>query len=250
MLLSTNNLRSAEVHATDGAVGRIDDCYFDSAMWTIRYLVVDTGTWMGRNVLISPISVGLVDSRQGTVQTSLTQDQIRNSPEMAEHQPISRQYEQSYGRYYGYSPYWIGAGYWGAGAYPGVLAQEAPVEARLPSPRVDADDRLNGDPHLRSCREVTGYHIEARDGSIGHIDDFLLDPDSWAVRYLRIDTSNFIGGDALLVPVSAIDRVGWPDHRVFVHLTQDQIRNSPPYDEATVRFGSDEAVRAYYQHTR
>src|SRR5262249_11151974 len=58
MLRTARQLKGASLVATDGDVGSVQDLYFDDTTWTIRYLVVDAGTWLsGRRVLISPRSV-------------------------------------------------------------------------------------------------------------------------------------------------------------------------------------------------
>jgi hypothetical protein len=50
------------------------------------------------------------------------------------------------------------------------------------------------DPHLRSTHQVTDYHIQAKDGEIGHVEDFIIDDETWAIRYLIVDTRNWWPG--------------------------------------------------------
>jgi sporulation protein YlmC with PRC-barrel domain len=50
------------------------------------------------------------------------------------------------------------------------------------------------DPHLRSTHDVSGYHIQATDGEIGHVEDFIIDDETWAIRYLIIDTHELVAG--------------------------------------------------------
>lgn len=62
MLYDLSDLRDLAIGAADGEIGRVEDVYFDDEKWTVRYLIVDTGTWLsGRNVLVSPMSVRQVD---------------------------------------------------------------------------------------------------------------------------------------------------------------------------------------------
>jgi hypothetical protein len=42
------------------------------------------------------------------------------------------------------------------------------------------------DAHLRSTHDATGHHIQAAEGEIGHVEDFILDGQSWAIRYLDL----------------------------------------------------------------
>src|ERR1019366_3948857 len=106
MLRSMNDLEDCAIRATDGIIGQVKDLYFDDKAWVIRYLVVDTGTWLSsRKVLISPIAI----------------EQVNNSPAIDTEKPVTRQHETTYLGYYGYPYYWGGAGLWGGGMYPGML---------------------------------------------------------------------------------------------------------------------------------
>jgi hypothetical protein len=123
MLRSLNDLESYTIGATNGQVGQVTDFYFDDLSWTVRYLIVDTGTWLSsRKVLISPISVREADWANRTLAVSISQEQVKNSPDIDTDQPVSRQHESQYLGYYGYAPYWDGGGLWGAGMYPYAMA--------------------------------------------------------------------------------------------------------------------------------
>jgi uncharacterized protein YrrD len=83
------------------------------------------------------------------------------------------------------------------------------------------------DAHLDSVKETSGYHIHARNGEIGHVDDFLIGQDSWRIRYLLVDTSNWIGGRSVIVSADAIERVDKADEQIFVAADRDAIANAP-----------------------
>src|SRR5262245_19478058 len=109
MLISARNLKGAAIIARDGAIGEIDDIYFDDEMWTARYLVVDAGAWLfSRKVLISPISIEKAPEGAKEVFVHLTRDQVKNSPDIDTHKPVSRQHETAFMDYYGYPYYWGG----------------------------------------------------------------------------------------------------------------------------------------------
>jgi len=84
---------------------------------------------------------------------------------------------------------------------------------------------------LRSTHAVSGYHIQATDGEIGHVADFVIDDATWAIRYLIIDTQNWWPGKKVLVAPQWIERVSWDESKVFVNLTQEAIKRSPEYTE-------------------
>lgn len=77
---------------------------------------------------------------------------------------------------------------------------------------------------------VTGYHIAATDGNIGHVEDFLVEDATWAIRYMIVDTRNWWPGKKVLVSPEWIERVDWSDSKVYVGVTREQIKKSPAYD--------------------
>src|SRR5688572_23454620 len=98
-----NNLYGDKLGATDGDIGHVKDFYFDDQNWALRYLVVDTGSWLpGRQVLLSPHSLGHIDQANKILRLNLTRKQIEESPSIDSHQPVSRQYEEEYYQYFGW----------------------------------------------------------------------------------------------------------------------------------------------------
>lgn len=228
MLCSIRDLQGYGIDGTDGSIGRVHEMLFHDDRWVIRYLVVDTGRWRpGRKVLISPISVDSIDSLHRRVVLQLDKDRIRNSPDIYADEPVSRQKEAAFNEYYGYGPYWAGPGVWGPAMYPRELRPMPPqtawpeTEDRAPTPK--------GDPHLRSTREVIGYHIAASDGDIGHVDDFIIDDGSWTVRHIVVDTSNWPGGRSVLLSPTAVDSIDWSRRKVHVNATMERILTGPEF---------------------
>jgi hypothetical protein len=230
MLRNAKDLYGLKIRATDGEIGTIDEFYFDDETWAIRYLIVDSGGWLdGRRVLISPISVcGQPDWQSKRLDVSLTKRQVENSPDINTHQPMSRQHEMEYLGYYGYPFYWGGSNLWGSELYPSGLAFEAP-------PLMDAMTTRTGirqdDSHLRSAQAVSGYFIEASDGEIGHLDGFVVDDETWAIRFIEVATRNWWPGKKVLVAPAWIERMSWADSKVFVGLSRETIKNGPEYVE-------------------
>jgi hypothetical protein len=241
MFRTIADLKACTIGATDGDIGSIEDVYFDDESWTVRYLVVDTGTWLpDRKVLISPLSFRKDGHESERLLVHLTKDQVRNSPEMDRAQPISRQAEVAYSQYYGYLPYWEGPYRWGAGPYPlpGDLGREREGSAQTAvgaeTMARDREQRLHGREHLRSADEVMDYYIQATDGEIGHLDELIVDDRDWAIRYLAVDTRNWFPGKKVLIAPAWIERISYDESKVFVGLPRDAIRNSPQYDPAAL----------------
>ena len=236
MLRNVNDLRGFAIHAVDGEIGEVDDFYFDDENWAIRYLIVDTGGWLsGRNVLISPYAIGVPNWDGRQLPVKLTRAQVQGSPDIDTQKPVSRQHEAHYSSYYGYPYYWGSEGLWGLGAYPGILPADVPAEHEIAASEASrgndsAWSAQPADAHLRSCRELGGYHIHATDGDIGHVSDILVDDRSWAIRYLIVNTSNWWGGHLVLIAPDWVDDVSWADSKVSVGLTRESVKNAPAYD--------------------
>ncbi|MEO7208905.1 MAG: PRC-barrel domain-containing protein [Steroidobacteraceae bacterium] len=232
MLRSVKDLEKCTIGATDGDIGSVQDFYFDDQQWVIRYLVVKTGTWLlSRKVLISPCSILDGGSAADVVPTSLTQEQVKNSPSVDTDQPVSRQYEKTYYNYYGYPYYWGGMGLWGGHAYPMMMMPSLSYKNRESEiAREQREQRDQQDHHLRSCNAVSGYHLHAADGEIGHVSGYLIDEKSWAIRFLIVDTSNWWLGHQVLVASEWIASVDWAGSSVTTDLSRQAVKNSPAYD--------------------
>jgi hypothetical protein len=80
MLRNTKELDGLSVRATDGAIGRLVDLYFDDQAWVVRYLVVEAGVWLAkRKVLISPVFIVDPYGVGTLLALNLTKDQVENS---------------------------------------------------------------------------------------------------------------------------------------------------------------------------
>jgi sporulation protein YlmC with PRC-barrel domain len=237
VLQTISDLRHMTIGATDGEIGRVRDAYFDDHAWAVRYLVVDPGPWLaGRWVQITPWSIRGVDWENKRIDVALTREQVRNSPAIDADPPVSRQHEIAYLDYYGYPHYWSGPLLWGELPFPDpkALAEVARLESDRPI--------AWGDPHLRSASEVQGYHIEARDGPIGHVDDFVVDDQSWLLRYLVVDTRNWLPGRHVLLATEWVREVNWQAGNAHVALTRDEVRASPEYDRRSLTQSAAQAL--------
>jgi len=227
MLRSMDQILGYSIRATDGEVGSAADFYFDDREWTVRYLIVSTGFFLpGRRILISPEEIEGADWRRKHLELSLTCEKIRNSPELPSELPVSRKDEEALGHYYGWVPYWGGTfGAMGAGH----MVTAAPGTATA----TKTPDEPPREPDLRSVRELLGYSILATDGLIGHVEDLIADTDTWAIRYLVVDTRNWLPGRKVLIATGWATHVDWSERVLHLDLTQQQIKNSPPFDPST-----------------
>jgi sporulation protein YlmC with PRC-barrel domain len=260
MLRSMSDLEGYAIHATDGPIGHVKDFYFDDEAWVVRYLIVDTGSWLSsRKVLISPLAIGQSNWADKALSASITKEQVKNSPDIDTDKPVSRQHEMEYLGYYNYPYYWGGAGFWGAGAYPSMMllgvgsagsaSKYVTAQADQAQAAREAAKHKNDDPHLRSGEAVMKYHIEASDGGIGHVQGLLIDEDTWAIRYLIVDTSNWWLGHQVLIAPKWIKNVRWPDNTVSVNLTRQAVKDAPPYNPA-LTLDRDEEIGLHKHYKR
>ena len=221
MIYEAETLHGYKMRCVDGDIGAVRDFYFDDEYWAVRYLVVDTGSWLsGRQVVVSPYALKDVIRDRGEISVALTMDQIESSPSPDSERPVSRQFEDEYFGFFGWPMYWNGPYMWGA--YPNIARDRDTWTASTPPVK-------SWDPHLRSTKAVSGYHIEARDGEIGHIVDFLIDSDTWAIRYLIASTQNWWPGKKVLLAPRWISRVSWDESKLHVDLTREEVKRSPAY---------------------
>lgn len=239
MLQVVSALKGYDIQAEDGRLGTVSDVLFDDQSWKARWLVVDTGTWLTeRKVLIHPSAIGAVDFERRALSVALTKKQVEESPDIRQDRPVSRQMQNDLYGYYGWDPYWGGGmyGLYGAGMYGGGLA---PIAAnRSASAARHAEhceiDAQEGDPNLRSAAEVTGYHIHATDGGIGHVEDIIIESSGWGIRYLVVDTSNWWFGQHVLIAANAVREVDWSGRQVHLDVAREQVKTSPPWDPASM----------------
>lgn len=228
MLRHLESLNGFALAASDGEIGKVKDLYFDDQSWTVRYLVVDTGTWLsGREVLIAPRALGVIDNEARLLAVHLTRDQVRESPSVETHKPVSRRYEELYYQYFRWDPYWVVPGAVPAMWAPPVHAPLPEVSENLQPPEPSAEDP---DCHLRSVREVINYAIGAEDGEIGHLEDLIADEAGWQIRYLLIDTRKWLPGKKVLLAVDWISEISFEAREVFVRVPRGKIEGAPEYE--------------------
>jgi sporulation protein YlmC with PRC-barrel domain len=226
MLIKASSLKDYKLVSLDGELGKVKEFYFDDKHWTIRYLVADTGNWLtGKQVLISPYALKFADKDEQNIEVNLTKKQIEDSPSLNSDRPVSQQFEQDYYGYYGWSGYWNGPYMWGM--YPNLLRGREIMDAPI-------QNEKKWDPSLRSTLEIIGYNIQAADGEIGHISDFIIDDETWAIRYIIIATQNWWPGKKVILSPKWFENVNWSESKIFTKLSQEEIKQSPEYTEESL----------------
>lgn len=216
------DLQGDTIVARDGEIGSLSDAYFDDERWTLRYFVIDTGRWLpGRKVLVAPQSVAQAEG--AVMRLELSRGEVERAPGIDADPPVSRLLSQAHEARYGY-PYG-GPFLWAAPMVPAA----APPLATDPVDRERAEqaERRAERTHLRASSEVVGYRIQAADGEIGHVEDFVVDDQSWAIADMVVDTRNWLPGKKVLVPPSAICGIDWERGTVSVRLSRAELKRAP-----------------------
>ncbi|MDA3888776.1 MAG: PRC-barrel domain-containing protein [Allgaiera sp.] len=230
MLWKTSALKGCAIRASDGQIGTVSDFLFDEASWLIRWLVVDTGTWLtGRKVLLPPSVLGHADVVGREFSVKLKRAEVENSPETDTDLPVSRHFESEVYRHYGWNPYW-GIGAYSMGSWVGIGAVGAlPIQDPIEQHETMADmKRGDEDPHLRSIEAVTGYHLHATDGEIGHVSDFMIEDADWSVHFLVADTRNWWPGPHVLISPRLVSQIRWTERLVYIDADRQKIKDGPP----------------------
>jgi hypothetical protein len=145
--------------------------------------------------------------------------------------------------YYGWNPYWssglyMGGYSWGTGGMSPVPYGQSLRRAE----EIAAEEHENNDLHLRSVKAVTGYHIHASDGEIGHVADFLMGDADWGIHYFVVDTKNWWPGKKVLISPRSVKDIDWTNRLVNLNVARKRVKDSPTYDASTV------VDRAYENH--
>jgi hypothetical protein len=239
MLRRMKDLTGFAIAAKDGDIGSASDFIFDDKNWTVRYIVVDTNPWLpGGKVLVSPIVSGQPDWDNKKLPVLLTREQVKNSPDIRLEEELSAQDEVKFYDHYGWPYYWVGGEMWGSVTVPQDLLDKE-IDRKI-----ELTEQAN-QSRLRSMKDVMDYTLQATDGDIGHVDDFIIDDEPWVIRYAVIDTGNWWPGKKVIVAPTWISSVDWKNSKLHVNLSRATVQSAPEFD-------SDHLSRAYetelYKH--
>ena len=250
MKRTIKNLLGFTLTATNGEIGKVTDFFFDDTTWKIRYLVVETGNWLSnRKVLLSPEALLECDWENQTFPVNLSKEQIEKSPDIDTAQPVTRQHEMDLYAHYSWTNYW-GGGLWAGGI--GTTGMMMPMSSVPMEEAVKNNERTTnalaiGDPHLRSTKSVEGYTIKALDGTIGDVEDFIVDDSNWTLNYLVVDTGNWFPGKKVTISPDLVLEINWESSEVMINSSVEQVKNSPEYDASKhLSVAYEASLKNYY----
>jgi len=249
MLWDASALDGYAIEASDGRIGSVSDFLFEDTTWIVRWLVVDTGNWLSaRKVLLPPSALGTPDPSLRQFPIKLTIQQVEDSPDIGADQPVSRQHEAHIYNHYGSDPYWRSTYFPMGGGMAMPFIGTFPRSESMPLGAADEEiQQADGDPHLRSAEAVTGFHVHATDGEIGHLEDLLVDDADWSIRYIKVDTKNLWPGSKVLISPQSVRSIDRPNRLVHLDVDRQKVEHSPPYDPSkTVDDAYNETFLTYY----
>jgi hypothetical protein len=156
---------------------------------------------------------------------NLTRAQVSGSPPVDIRMPFSRSEESEFCRFYGYPEYWPYTTYWPWGAVPTASSDVNAAGRGGPRAAPESERRAaQGHDHLHSSRTVTGYRVEARESSLGSVEDLLFDERTWAIRHIVVATRSWLPGRRVRVAPEWIRSISWPERCFVVGLTREDMR--------------------------
>ncbi|MBZ0158171.1 MAG: hypothetical protein K8I29_18395 [Alphaproteobacteria bacterium] len=225
-LRSVGSLAEYTVVSGDGDIGTVREFYFDDDIWAIRYLAVYADIWLpGRKLLISPLALKSTDWELPKLTVPFTKAELKATPVIGLDGPVTRRHQIDMYLYYGWLPYWLEEEYYDVSPPPRqVESKQSP------------DEEKAADPHLFGTSEMIEFRIEALDGDVGHIEDFIMDEDDWVIHYLvvALDDPNpeVESHKSVLISTEWVQKIVRSEERVYVDLDRERVMSSPEYDPA------------------
>ena len=239
MLHLLADLEKFTVNATDGYVGKVKDFYFDDRTWKLRFVVAEAGIWLkNRKVLLPASAVKSVSLKDKHLGLDISMYDVKNGPGIDGELSLKPQSEIDYLSYYGYSFYRSASE---AHGFDG----ESETKLAETFAAVDAARRTYGDRHLRSCKEMINYDIEASDNHVGYLRSILFDDNNWSITHLLVDTSNWWLGQQVLVEPRLIKDVSWGDARIYLNMLRQEVQAAPVFDADTLSTLSESEVHLH-----
>ncbi len=200
-MVAATSLKGQSVEALDGHIGHVEDVYFDTIGWKVRYLVIKTGEWLlGRKVLVSPEALADGWHGESGVRVNLAKDRIRSSPDIDTAQPLSVATGRLLHEHYAWLPYAVGT------------------------------ERAGS----RLCRvaDLLGYRLAGKNGLAGRVEDFVIHEEDAELRYVAVHVPKGLTTKTVLIHTSDVNGFDWENRVLLSGLSRHDIEASPEYEKA------------------
>jgi hypothetical protein len=201
----------------EGKIGTVEDYYIDDHSWIAKFMVVDTGEWLtSRRVVISTQSVEGIDLELSRFHTRLTREEVQASPEIDTEQHMGPEHEEILVRHYRLHSHWPEAGMFGIPPFiPATPISKEPLEKELQRRK----------SRLVVASEVMGCSVEATDGHLGTLDDFMIQA-GWQIGEVVVKTGGSVLGKKVWVPLTDIAMLDWEKNTIRVNFSRKITKKS------------------------
>jgi hypothetical protein len=216
VLIQAGDLWKFSLSTVDGTVGRVHDLQMDDRRWMVSDIVVGVGHWLTDwPVIVRPASVVRIDETRRSLRLALTSDEVAHAPGLATHPSVSLQHHVPPSEYLG---------------LPLMVGELEAMDHGFAVALLESGQGLaRADRHLRSMRELTHYRIEADGETAGLVEDWILDPGDWSVRYVVVRVPVGSSRRHVLLSVEWLGPISWTARAVYAGLTADTITYAPDY---------------------
>jgi hypothetical protein len=202
MFTSHTTLMKLPLVSTGGEEHQVRNLLFDDRSWTICFLVADAGRWFTRRQIVIRTSVmEEPDWTKGVITVKLTHQELAKCADAASVRTVSQQQQLALKRHFGWpesEPRWD------------VPPALVPAQREFP---VQAND----DPHLRNTMDLVGYEVWSADRKVGIVSDFIMESNSWHIKYLSVKIGDWVYHEERFVPTLAVQNISWGTHRVTLN---------------------------------
>lgn len=201
----------------EGKIGTVEDYYIDDHSWIAKFMVVDTGEWLtSRRVVISTQSVEDIDLELSRFHTRLTREEVQASPEIDTERHMGPEHEEILVRHYRLHSHWPEAGMFGIPPFiPATPIFKEPLEKELQRRK----------SRLVVASEVMGCSVEATDGHLGTLDDFMIQA-GWQIGEIVVKTGGSVLGKKVWVPLTDIAMLDWEKNTIRVNFSHKITKKS------------------------
>jgi sporulation protein YlmC with PRC-barrel domain len=223
MLRSCKSLEGYSLNASDGEIGHLKTIHFNDEDWSVKYLVVDIGSfWNEKKVLVLPNASYQFSWIEQNISVKLTRNQIKEALPYSSDLPVSDQHELinklNFKSLYLIEP-WSGSflPLWFPDLKAGQALQNIVQEI--------------GDKDLRCAKTITGYQVVLKDKEFGKVEDFILDCNEWIIRDIVIDANHILHSNKKIIPVSKIKVFDTDNQKIELELSSHELLDYTDYNE-------------------
>ena len=240
MFQSATSLINYRVRALNDTIGSVSGFLFDDTSWVIRYVIVDIPLNENggvRNALIAPFSFGILNPQTRELPLIEEKQKVENSPFIDLKMPFSRKLQIELYKYYKWPPFDLDDVF-------------HDMQSSVTTKYLNWEESI-ARSHLINTGETIGYYIEAADGEIGQVHDFIIDEECWIIRYISVNIGKNIPEKKVLIFPRDIKAVNLVEAKVYINIVQDTVMNSPEYITLLpIDRGYESRIHKYYGYPR